>query len=97
MTPYQDEQFEIIRRIAERAIDSYQHLLDELYRLRVDIETNQSCPHVRYIKCMPTNEQCNAALQTSLFQEGDCVLVWVNEGDILRVGKNLGVKDDLSK
>jgi hypothetical protein len=39
---------------------------------------------VRYQRIMPTQEQRTAALASHLSNIGDCVLVWVNEGDLYR-------------
>jgi hypothetical protein len=38
---------------------------------------------VRHLAVTPTREQKQEAQQSELYNDGDMVLVWVNEGDLL--------------
>lgn len=44
---------------------------------------------VRYLNEEPTEPQRQHCRASALYRLGDCVLVWVNEGDILSLGTNV--------
>ena len=75
-----------VRVLLEPIMSMLEPRMNEI--LMLAFEEGRKAEKVRYTNASEvTLEQREAAAKSDLFNKGDMVLVWVNEGDILRYGE----------